>query len=68
MPAFLILTFKKVRWKSFHARNMKIKDKVVFWTNIDENSDIAQLIKGEKKSSEVQSATPTVNSAPTITE
>ncbi|EKD56564.1 MAG: hypothetical protein ACD_58C00146G0001 [uncultured bacterium] len=56
--------FSQAAWKPVGAMHLA-KDKVVFWTNIDENSDIAKLIKGEKKSSDVQPSTTSTESSTT---
>lgn len=55
--------FSQAAWKPVGTMHL-CQDKVVFWTNIDESSDIAKLIKGEKKSSDVQS---TSTAAPSTT-
>lgn len=50
--------FSQAAWKPVGTMHLA-KDKVVFWTNIAEDSDIAKLVKGEKKSADVQSSTST---------
>lgn len=57
--------FSQAAWKPVGVMHLA-KDKIVFWTNIDESSDIAKLIKGEKKASDIQqtqATTPNTNSS-----
>ena len=53
--------FSQAAWKPVGTLHI-VKDKIVFWTNVDEDSDITKLINGEKKSSDVQSTTTTTPS------
>jgi len=53
--------FSQAAWKPTGNMNIS-KDKIVFWTNIESSSDVAKLISGEKKASDVQ---PTTSSSPT---
>jgi hypothetical protein len=48
--------FKAAVWKPVGPMNIS-KDKIIFWTAIDESSDIAKLVKGEKKASDIPQAT-----------
>lgn len=56
--------FSQAVWKPAGLMNIS-KDKVVFWTNLDENSDVGKLIKGEKKAADIPPASslPTVDSS-----
>lgn len=48
--------FSQAVWKPVGLMNIS-KDKVVFWTNLDENSEVSKLIKGEKKAADIPAAT-----------